>query len=245
MMKFLRTIVPIAGAVLFFWLLIHGTYFAVRTLIAMSDHFSANGSPFLRYIAGALGFLLLYGIPAVFLWQRKAGKTGVGLFPVLLAVEGLVLIVIWSLPKQPPRFCTSCDYIVGGINLSAMKMTDEQLTKEFGPGCTAKIEGWYGARSYYFPKAKTSMLISPERIKIFDAPSNPISCKAKRNLKFYGTSRGVNLGDSDQKIIMVYGQPNEIYTATPDRTDLIYRMPGKAMSFHLSNDKVESIEIQL
>jgi hypothetical protein len=243
--KYFRTTARVAGAALFLWLLFHGTYFAVRTLVAMSEHFSASGSPFLRYVAGALGFLLLYGIPAVFLWQKKTGKSYSVVFSALLAVESLVLVAIWAMPEPPPRFCTSCDYIVGDIDLSAKKMTDAQLTQEFGSGCTVNIEGWPEARSYSFPKAEVAMLISRERIKISHVGTRPTSCKAARELKFYGTSRGVNLGDSVQKVTRVYGQPNEFYTAMPGRPELIYRMPWKSMSFQIVDEKVESIDIQV
>lgn len=161
---------------------------------------------------------------------------------------------------------------IAGFDFSegARPIEAEVLLNTFGAGCADKAEDTHGRRSRYFiPKAKTyvELAIEPNcgrngclvNVKITGEAISPKECVPKADFKTLCTGKGLQLGDSVEKVRKLYGAPYD--KGKPDDKSNRYSMfysdlavspykgvppegtlPGHAMNIVLENNKVVSIE---
>lgn len=242
MNRSVRFVMVAAGTILFVSLIPNGHIVLVMSLRGTVDSAASPALQWFWRILYLAGFFLMYGIPSAFLWLVATGRKVGKAICILVVAEAISLAFLWPIRGLSPRRCTSCDFIVGGVDLSVKPMTVDELIREFGRGCESNVATWLAARQYYFPKAQATMLISSTQIKLSRGVGSSQGCKATKELKMPGTSKGVNLGDPLKKVIAVYGEPDDRHS---DPSTLHYFTPGKLMVFELVEAHVDSILVQV
>lgn len=153
---------------------------------------------------------------------------------------------------------------------SAPVVEAEALLNTYGAGCVDKTEGTHGRRlRYYVPKSKTYVELDIEdncgksgclvNVRLTGEAIFPSTCVSKADFKSLSTGKGVQLGDSEDKVRKLYGLPlSEGKSADkPGRYYLFYSdlavspdkdvppealPPGHAMRIAFQDAKVFSIE---
>ena len=146
----------------------------------------------------------------------------------------------------------------------------QTLLNTYGTGCADKTEGAHGRRlRYYVPKAKTYVELDVENncgkngclvnVKLTGEAVFPRTCVPKAGFKSLSTGKGVQLGDSEDKVRKLYGlpfsegkladKPGRYYSfysdlaVSPDKAVPPEAIPpGHAMRLVFQDAKVFSIE---
>jgi|GEM_PF-6184373 len=146
----------------------------------------------------------------------------------------------------------------------------EALLNTYGTGCADKTEDTHGRRlRYYVPKSKTYVELDIENncgkngclvnVKLAREAIFPRTCVPKADFKSLSTGKGIQLGDSEDKVRKLYGlpfsegkladKPGRFYAfysdlaVSPDKDVPPEGIPpGHAMRFIFQDYKVFSIE---
>ena len=200
-----------------------------------------------------------FAVPLLFLWEQfKPSRLR---RPLLLALSLEFLLLAFSL--LPPtgyfyrqflisaRECKRCDFEIGGIDLNDARY-DSDLTAMFGEGCDgpspAELSaGYFYNRGYYFPDRKIFLKFNRalvyDRMELALVSDGRSECASKFELRSVATTKGIGIGDSEDRIISTYGLPSERHESAQGTKDLVYRAGENALRFSLSGGKVKAIAV--
>lgn len=141
---------------------------------------------------------------------------------------------------------------IGGFDFASELITNQELEKLYGKGCTDKDYPYHYRRLYYFPEKNIYAAFNVETdnlvvgLKLTKEAIVEKKCKAKRNLKSDETGEKIKIGDSKDKVIKAYGKPSE-EKIKPNNVVLyryyVGRQEGPYMAIELLKDRVNSIWI--
>lgn len=212
------------------------------------------GFKVLIYLCSALALVGICALPIVFEFQPVEPVEPRRRLRALLIAEFIFLVFIFALTPHSIRhffreakYCRSCDFELGGINLSEKPFDDDALVARFGVGCsTPTRHGDTLERTYYFSKqdvvAHFGKTIYYDSMSLARPSGEEKGCSARIQLGSSSTSKGISLGDSESRIVSVYGRPSE-KSRNQDEVRLLYNGPGKFSSFIFVADKLVRIHV--